>query len=78
VSLLWKLNFKEITSAEFIEKTKGTRSKVRSTSPFMKLSNIENKRDYQGISETRNTQTKYRLCNRFIKIGTFGGTENTI
>jgi FAD/FMN-containing dehydrogenase len=26
--------FKEITSAEFIEK-KGTRSKVRSTSPFM-------------------------------------------
>jgi hypothetical protein len=40
---------------------------------------LKTKRDYQGISETRNTQTKYRLCNRFIiEIGTFGGTENTI
>jgi FAD/FMN-containing dehydrogenase len=39
---------------------------------------LKTKRDYQGISETRNTQKKYRLCNRFIKIGTFGGTENTI
>jgi hypothetical protein len=28
--------FKEITSAEFIEKRKGTRSKVRSTRPFMR------------------------------------------
>jgi hypothetical protein len=45
--------FKEIT-AEFIEKTKGTRSKVRSTRPFMRNFRIlKTKRDYQGISETR-------------------------